>query len=107
MEFEDLQKFINNEHDRLIEFYGKDVGHKMRLLSRTVKVTEEVGELANEILTSLKDQRKSKRKDDNKAELSGEFADVLITTLLLAKEADIDIEKSLREKIKKIEKRKY
>jgi NTP pyrophosphatase (non-canonical NTP hydrolase) len=107
MKFDDLQKFINNEHGRLIKFYGKDVDHKERLLSRTVKVTEEVGELANEILISLNDQRKSKRKDNNSDELSGEFADVLITTLLLAKEADVDIEEALENKIKKIEKRKY
>lgn len=104
MTLKELQDFIDEEHERLIALY-KDADN--RLLSRTVKVTEEVGELANEILTSLKDQRSSKLKGDNRKELEDEFADVLITTFLLAKEANVDIGKALKNKIQKIKKRKH
>ena len=40
-----------------------------------------------------------------KENLPDEFADVLITTLLLAQEMNVDIEKALEDKIKKIDKR--
>ncbi len=50
-------------------------------------------------------QRKQKLKNLDKENLHGEFADVIITTLLLAKAMNIDIEKALEKKIEKINKR--
>lgn len=50
-------------------------------------------------------QRKQKLDNHNKDNLSEEFADVIITTLLLAKAMNVDIEKALERKIEKVNKR--
>lgn len=42
-----------------------------------------------------------------KSELADEFADVLLVTLILAEEWDVDAKKALIEKIEKIKKRDY
>lgn len=50
-------------------------------------------------------QRKQKFDKFDKDNLLEEFADVIMTTLLLAKSMNIDIEKALEKKIEKINKR--
>ena len=68
-------------------------------------MSEELGELCDEVLSSGAMQRKDKLKNHSGENLPEEFADVLITTLLLAKSMDIDIEEALKRKIAKIDKR--
>ena len=68
-------------------------------LSGAVKLSEEMGELCNEILSFNNLNRKEKVKNFNKQNLADEFADVLITTLVLAHAMDVDIEKALKNKI--------
>jgi NTP pyrophosphatase (non-canonical NTP hydrolase) len=75
------------------------------VLARTIKLTEELGELCQEVLAHCSLQRKQKLEDYSKESLSEEFADVLITALLLAKSMDVNVEKALEEKIQKINKR--
>jgi len=64
-----------------------------------------LGELCDEILAHNSMQRKQKLDNHNKDNLSEEFADVIITTLLLAKAMNVDIEKALERKIEKVNKR--
>ncbi len=78
---------------------------KERVFARVAKLTEEVGELSGEVLASMGSQRKEKLKDYNRSNLSDEFADVIITTLLLAKIMEVDIEDALKSKIEKINNR--
>lgn len=73
-----------------------------RILARMVKITEEVGELADEVLSHNSLQRKEKLDKYNKNDLLEEFADVVITTFLLAEIMKVDIEKALKMKIKKM-----
>lgn len=75
------------------------------ILTKTVKLNEEVGELCNDILSVLNLQRKSKLERFEKRNFYEEFADVLITTISLANAAGVDIERALNDKLKKIEKR--
>lgn len=75
------------------------------ILTKTVKLNEEVGELCNDILSVLKLQRKSKLDRFEKRNFYEEFADVLITTISLANVAGVDIERAINDKVKKIEKR--
>ena len=100
MNFQQFQNFI----DKQDAFFRKI--HKLtpreRTLSRTVKVSEEFGELCDEVLSSFGDQRKSKMAGKTKETLESEFADVVITVFMLAKSMDIDIPKALAEKIPKI-----
>lgn len=100
MTLESLQQFID-EQDAL--FRSLHIGgetDKERIFTRTIKLGEEYGELCDEILSSLGDQRKSKLEEQH--DLEGEFADVVIVTLLLAKSMNIDISSALERKIQKI-----
>ena len=105
MSLQELLEFIKIEDERLVRMYGGYPDMEKRTLARTVKLTEELGELCNEVLSSNSLQRKDKLDGYNKNNLSEEFADVLITTLLLARTMDVNIEKALKSKIEKINKR--
>lgn len=105
MQLKDLIKFIKKEDKRLREHYGNYKDEEKRILARTVKLTEELGELCDEVLSYNSMQRKDKLDNHDANNLSDEFADVLITTLLLAEVMEVDIEKALKQKIKKIDKR--
>ena len=105
MELKDLLKFIEIEDERLKKYYGGYPDQEKRILARTVKLTEELGELCNEVLAYNSLQRKQKLDNHNKENLPEEFADVVITTLLLAKAMNVDIEKALEKKTEKINKR--
>jgi NTP pyrophosphatase (non-canonical NTP hydrolase) len=104
MEFKKLLKFIENESERLKKCYSYPDNEKV-IFARTIKLNEEVGELNSEVLTYHSLQRKEKLERYNKESFSEEFADVIITALLLANSMNIDIEKALENKIKKINKR--
>lgn len=105
MELKELLEFIDLENQRLIAHFGKNSTQQEKILARTVKLTEELGELCNEVLAFNGDQRKEKLDNHDKNNLPNEFADVIITTLLLAKSMNVDIEEALIKKVEKINKR--
>lgn len=75
------------------------------ILTEAVKLNEEVGELCNDILGVLKLQRKAKQRKFDKRNIYEEFADVIISTIVLAQTSGVDLERALREKLDKIEER--
>jgi NTP pyrophosphatase (non-canonical NTP hydrolase) len=96
----DFTDFIEEWDEYLLERTGHtDREHKF---ARTVKLSEEVGELASEVLAAEGDQRKEKLLDKTREDLESEFADVLITLHLLAKSYDVDMEKVAMRKIERI-----
>jgi NTP pyrophosphatase (non-canonical NTP hydrolase) len=101
MEFEDFVKFIDDKDKKLIEKYGGESTARERILSRTVKLGEEFGELCDEVLMFNGDEREDKL-DRNKGNLSHEFVDVMIVLFLLAKSMDVDIVGAMEKKIEKI-----
>ena len=102
MTMEELQKFID-EQDALFRLMkDKTQTDRERILSRTVKISEEFGELCDEVLASLGDQRKGKMENKDIESLSDEFADVIITTFLLAKSLNVNIPNALVKKTEKI-----
>ncbi len=105
MEFSELLKFVEAEDKRLSKHYNLE--QDKMILARTVKLTEELGELCNEVLIESKLQRKDKLDNHNKENLPAEFADVILCTLLLAKSMNVEIEAALEKKIEKIKKRDY
>jgi NTP pyrophosphatase (non-canonical NTP hydrolase) len=105
MDMKELLKFIEIEDERLKKYYGNYPDQEKRILVRTVKLTEELGELCNEVLAHNSMQRKQKMDSHDEDNLSEEFADVIVTSLLLAKAMNVDIEKALEMKIEKINKR--
>ncbi len=101
---------IKNLQERLRDLAKhSQVSYKLRtpqeqeILSRTVKLNEEVGELCNDILSILKLQRKAKLEKFDKRNVYQEFADVIMTTIQLANAANVDIERALDDKLKKVE----
>ena len=47
MNLKDLLKFIAREDKRLEKYYGHRLDKEKRVLARTVKLTEELGELSS------------------------------------------------------------
>lgn len=107
MEMQELLKFIVEQDDRLVKG-STNASDRERVLARTVKLGEEFGELCDAVLASQGDQRKEKLDAEHDREnLVKEFADVIITTLLLARSLDVDIEEALATKIAKLRERTY
>ncbi|MBI2474493.1 MAG: hypothetical protein HYV68_02215 [Candidatus Taylorbacteria bacterium] len=100
-----LKKFIETEDGRLKQTVESYPDNEKRSFARMIKLTEEVGELADEVLARGSFQRKEKLSEYAAGSIEGEFADVIITSLLLAKTLELDVDKALREKIDKINKR--
>ena len=76
-----------------------------RIFARTMKIVEELGELADEILTSMNLQRNSKIEKFSRANMEDEFADVFGSLILLAHELEIDIDEVMKRKIEFTNKR--
>ncbi len=105
MTLKELLKFITDEDKRLKKYHHYCKDNEKTILAQTIKISEELGELCDEVLSFSNMQRKDKLEKHNDESLAEEFADVLITTLLLAKNMNVDIEKALERKIIKINKR--
>lgn len=75
------------------------------ILTKTVKLNEEVGELCNDILSILRLQRRAKLEKFDKRNIYQEFADVVITVVQLGIVTGVDLERALDDKLKKIEER--
>lgn len=105
MTFKELEKFIKNQRIVLEKRFPMPDKEKA-VLAGIAKIAEEFGELSNAVLSYLSLQRTDKE-SKGKAEIENEVADTLITTLLIAEQFDIDIEKCLENKIEKIKKRAY
>jgi NTP pyrophosphatase (non-canonical NTP hydrolase) len=105
MELKELLEFIELERGRLRKYYPNFDTEKEWVFASAIKLSEEVGELSGEVLAHAKAQRKEKLDVREEENLSHEFADVLITTLLLARALDVDVVAALEKKIQKINKR--
>ncbi|MBI2028278.1 MAG: hypothetical protein HYT07_01585 [Candidatus Levybacteria bacterium] len=73
------------------------------ILTKTVKLNEEVGELCNDILSILKLQRRAKLQKFDRRNMYEEFADVIITAMQLAIAAGVDVDRAVGDKLRKIE----
>lgn len=104
MTLDELLKFVRKEHDRIIKYYGVANPSELKY-PIMVKVTEEVGELAEAVLSFDGLQRKEKLKKVK--DVPDEIADVIITTLILANNCGVDIKKTLQKAIEKRNKRSY
>ena len=105
MELQDLLLFIEKQKDVVRKQYNNIADQEKFILAASLKLSEELGELSQEILGSLSLLRKEKLEKHSQKTLENEFADVLITTLILAKSMNIDIKKALENKVDKINER--
>lgn len=107
MEIEELLKFSKIERKRRQNLFGKT--NEEMIMIDAIKLSEEVGELMDEFLKHEGLQRKEKLrpKEETKKEVAKEFADVILTAVIMADRMNIDIEKALEEKIKIVLERDY
>jgi len=101
MEIKELQNFAKEENER-----GRSktkTSEKESILTTAIKLGEEVGEVSEEVLKHFNYQVKDKSFEKN--EISYEIADVIIVASILADSLGIDLEESLKEKMKKIKER--
>ena len=102
LSIKELQKGLRlREKDLRITFVTMTKREK-DILAKTVKLSEEVGELANDILATMSLQRKSKLEAFNKHNLYEEFADIIISAIALANVMDVDMNRAVQDKLKKI-----
>ncbi len=90
-QYREIAAFLNNKWPL------KDKDH--RVFARTMKIVEELGELADEILTSMNLQRNSKIQKFSQQNIEDEFADVVGSLILLGIELDIDVKAVMQRKI--------
>lgn len=100
----DLQQEMKAIQQPLARFFSLTLKEK-EVLYQTVKLNEEVGELCNDILAVLTLQRKAKLKLFDKRNLYEEFADVLITTAQLANVMGVNLDRAVKDKLRKIKQR--
>jgi NTP pyrophosphatase (non-canonical NTP hydrolase) len=105
LNWETFLQYIEIEDRRLKERYPHLDADKA-LLARTVKLSEEMGELSDNILSSIGLQRKEKLESFCRQDLAKELADLVITACLVAKAANIDIAQALDEKIPELNRRR-
>lgn len=105
VELKELLAFTDVEDQRIRNLYGNYPDDEKRALARNVKLAEEVGELSNAVLAHFSFQRKDKLEKAEKDNLPEEFADVIITSLLLANCLGVDVGHALEKKIAKIQAR--
>lgn len=103
MNLQNLEQRIKSLSAKIKPGYRFTTPQERDILVQTVKLNEEVGELCNEILGTLKLQRRAKQKIFDKRNIYGEFADVIISTIVLAQTIEVDLERALNDKLDKIE----
>lgn len=105
MNLRSLQQKIQALTEKTRPHYKLYTQTEKEILTKTVKLNEEVGELCNDILSVLKLQRRAKLENFTKSNIYQEFADVIITTIQLADAAGVDVERAVGDKLAKIEHR--
>ena len=99
----ELLEIIEKIDKNLIEYFSDlNQSDREKVLSRNLKLTEEVWELASDVLQKFYKRRVTVFNEQN---LKEEFADVVINTLLLAKSMNLDINECLKLKLDKIKNR--
>lgn len=105
MTLKQLLEFIDKRYLILKKHYGESLGGDKEILAGVAKVIEETGEMAEAVLAQMSLQRREKIEHLTQKDVEEEVADVLITTLILAKSIDMDVVSALQRKMKKIESR--
>ena len=103
MNLKSLQAKIALLNEKIKPHFKLYTQKEKEILTKTVKLNEEVGELCNDILSILNLQRKAKLQKFDRRNMYEEFADVIITAMQLAIAAGVDVERAVGDKLKKIE----
>jgi NTP pyrophosphatase (non-canonical NTP hydrolase) len=105
MDIRSIEEKVRKINDRSKFDYKLTTPKEKEILTKTVKLNEEVGELCNDILSILRLQRKSKLDRFDRRNIYQEFADVLLTLVQLAIASNVDLNRAVEDKIKTITER--
>jgi NTP pyrophosphatase (non-canonical NTP hydrolase) len=105
MEVEEINRFLDEEEGRLRRYYPDLKDNEKIILAMMVKIQEEIGELSEQVLALSSLQRKEKLDGDAKELIKGEIADVLISTMLLARATGTDPFDAMEKKMVRIRER--
>jgi len=105
MDIKALEKAVRELKPQMKDRYHLITEKEKEILTKTVKLNEEVGELCNDILSVLRLQRRSKLEKFKKSHIYQEFADVLIVTIQLAIASGVDIERAVTDKLERLRQR--
>jgi NTP pyrophosphatase (non-canonical NTP hydrolase) len=96
MEFKEIERLVLKNVKRYSKKYNIEIDDYFTIL----KLSEEVGELAQAFLVHKKKSRPSKfrPKNESKEDVAKELADVITVAITLANELDIDLEDALNKK---------
>ena len=98
-----ILSFLKSIQTKLNKTIRAKLSKNEKIFTQTLKISEEVGELTNEILKQSQHQRSEKTLIP--ANIKHELADIILATILLSIELEIDIEQALIEKMEIIDKR--
>ena len=104
MDIKELEAFAEKTRQNNKKLYNISDDEAMNF-PFTIKIMEELGELCDAVLASKSLQRKEKLEKHRPEHLEEEFADVIFTTCILAKNMGVDISHALAKKMDKVEKR--
>ena len=95
----ELQTLLKSREKEMRIAFTSLTKREKDILAKTVKLSEEVGEVANDILAVLSLQRKSKLDAFDKRNLYAEFADIMIATTSLANALGVDLDRAVQDKL--------
>jgi NTP pyrophosphatase (non-canonical NTP hydrolase) len=103
MNLKELQECAKGEAGRFAAHYK--VNERERILSMTLKLQEETGELADAVLYRLRLQSDWKLAN-LKPSVEEELADVIMTAAVIAAEIGVDLDDALKKQARKFAKRR-
>lgn len=102
MEIKELENFAEEQIKRLEKKYGLEEDKEKDNFGYALKIGEELGELYDELLSHKGYQREEKMKSFNEKEIEKEIAHVLITTCILAKSLNMDLNNLLKKRLNEL-----
>lgn len=105
MNLKEITEFIDRTLDKWRYSIADEYSHRERVFSQMLKISEETWELSEQVLWKFWWQRTSKDHRISDEKFRNEIADVIFSTIRLARLMDLDIEDILKEKMEILRKR--
>ena len=98
MQLKEILDFVDKVDAHFLQKHP-DMDKERQSLWRSVKLTEEVGELNEQLMGHYGYVRKEKLEKFSQEHLEHEVADVIISTIMIAKSLDVDLDRALTNKM--------
>lgn len=99
MELKEITEFIDRTLDKWRYSTADEYSYRERCFSQMLKISEETWELSEQVLWKFGWQRVNKADKISEEKLKNEIADVIFSTVRLARLMDLDVEELLSTKM--------